>query len=207
MSIDQAAMNFINQHNALKIANTNAALTKYGTDVTRYGIDTRAGLEQQNIDQRKKLFDLVTLPKETDRQWTHGQDVEDVLATDAATSTDTWEADRQETWRQQKDDIRKLIAPEAELLSPSTWLPALQGIPNRIWDSILNIRPDRPEHLDPRRAFLEAGGSPEEWDALKKSGLGINLENYTKNARNEDLVNDLKESGLISNLGNPLGTE
>ena len=51
MSIDQAAMNFINQHNALKIANTNAAINKYGIDVTKHGIDTRAGLEQQNMSK------------------------------------------------------------------------------------------------------------------------------------------------------------
>lgn len=69
-AIDQSAMNFINQHNALKIANTNAAINKYGVDVTKYGIDTRADLTQQDLNQRKKLFDLVTLPKETDRQWT-----------------------------------------------------------------------------------------------------------------------------------------
>ena len=60
MSIDTAAMNFINQHNQMKIARTNAGLNKYG-------IDTRAQLQQQNLDLRKRLFDLVQLPESQDR--------------------------------------------------------------------------------------------------------------------------------------------
>ena len=202
MSIDQAAMNFINQHNSMKIARANASLNKYG-------IDTRAGLEQQNIDQRKKLFDFVTMPNEERAQYAQTQKEQDIDATDLAIKTDIWQKDRQATYQEQLKDVRKLIAPEFQWDDPGSYKPFFKGIPNRIWDMILGGekgygRPDKPVHLDPERRFDEAGGSPEEWDKLQRSGRGINIEQYMRDARSEDLLNQLKASGLISNIGNPL---
>ena len=203
MSIDQAAMNFINQHNAMKIAKMNA-------DISKYGIDTRAGLEQQNIEQRKKLFDMVTMPQEERQQYAQTQLEEDIDATDLARKTDILQKDRQATYEEQLKDVRKLIAPEFQWDDPGSYKPFFKGIPNRIWDMILGGdegygRPDRPVNLDPERRFIEAGGSPEEWDKLQRSGQGINIQDYIQQANNADLMNELKASGFIGNVSNPLG--
>tara|TARA_R100001594_G_scaffold131883_1_gene171769 strand:+ start:8049 stop:8609 length:561 start_codon:yes stop_codon:yes gene_type:complete len=167
MSIDQAAMNFINQHNAMKIAKMNAGVTKYG-------IDTRAGLEQQNIDARKKLFDMVTLSEENRRKYEQ-----------AAKETVSANIVAQEDYNQARNLVTKAyeqaLEKEADTpfyIKPFRWASRLMGFTPTIEEMFKDQWPDEPQY-----DYKNLG--PQHILNMRLLGIG---QNVTPSSTNEDLM-------------------
>jgi len=211
MSIDTAAMNFINQHNQMKIARTNAGLNKYG-------IDTRAQLQQQNIDLRNKLFDLVQLPESQERmrQATYAQDKLEAgqQAEALGVSTDNLQQTRQKQYKNQLDEIDRAINEMPEDLQFSLMdmftgknigkIPGRLNVrANQLWDSFLKYgRPDAPKDLDPlgsaSRYLTSRGFSPLQVNEALKNY--VDPRGYVKNQKSEDIIEELKNKNILGTL-------
>ena len=191
MSIDTAAMNFINQHNQMKISRTNAALNKYG-------IDTRAQLQQQNLDLRKRLFDLVQLPESRDRLATSALNREiSQYGFDAAQKTSDILSEEFD-YQNKVSDIQRQKEKQLEMEADTPIIPkAVRWASRNIFGftpTVEELYRERLDELGPGPSYDLKGLGPRDIASLQALGIGRNIDESTN-------VEDLMT--IINNYGGP----